>query len=123
MKKDGVKFVPVVAKQVTVPLWKWIDNTPKHFSVLEPMRVGAAMKERATKDAPKGQMAPATLMRVRNLETEIIADIIVGELLKTALTENYPADKYVGKWFSSTQTVIEGKRYRGYSLDELEQPK
>lgn len=120
----------VVKKLVTLPLWKWQDGVAKFFKITSPIVLGKAVDDkRAKKDegdesAPAGvKMAPAHICNVVNLETAEVCQIIVGSVLKGNLEESYPNASYVGKCFMSTQSKIEGKRYKGYSLAEIEEPK
>lgn len=120
----------VVKALVTLPLWKWQDGVEKAFRIETPIVLGKAVKDRGPagvkgeeKGGPKGvQMEPAHICNVTNLETGELMQIITGSVLKGNLEDNYPDQSYVGKCFISTQSKIEGKRYKGYSLAEIEAP-
>jgi hypothetical protein len=111
-----------VRRQVTLPLWKWADGVEKYFEVMSPIRKGKAVSTTKSKDGVEDGvvMKPADLMTVRNLETGVECELIVGAVLKSTMIESYDGETYVGRMFSATQTKIEGKRYRAYSLNELE---
>lgn len=129
-----------IVKKITFPLWKWLLDEPKYFKCVGPIFQGKEIKEGATKEQEK----PADLMVVINLETGEEMQIIVGAVLKGNIEEHYaptlkgkPAEPkdgyfvegenadnfpYVGKCFVAVQSKIENKRYKGYSLTEIECP-
>lgn len=119
-----------VKSLVTLPLWKWADGIEKAFKIVSPIRIGKALSDRrakvddsddaGTKRGPN--MEPAHVAQVVNLETGELCTLIFGAVLKGTLEDSYPSDSYVGKCFVSTQSKIEGKRYKGYSLAEIEDP-
>ncbi len=116
-----------VLSLVTLPLWKWQDGTEKAFKILTPIVLGKVVKDRGaageTAGADKAKaMEPAHVCNVVNLETGEQCQIITGSVLMGNLKEAYPDDSYVGRCFISTQTKIEGKRYKGYSLAEIADP-
>lgn len=112
---------------VTLPLWKWLDGVEKAFRVESAIVLGKAVKDRGPAGADKGakgavEMEPAHVMNVIDLDTGELKQVITGTVLMGNLQENYPDDSYVGKCFISTQSKIEGKRYKAYSLAEIAQP-
>ncbi len=111
-------FTPKIIRQVTVPLLKFAVDVPLFIRSEGKIYKGKEIK--GTKGGVK--MEPADLMRVVNLETGEIAEVIVGALFKDTLTEEYPDHAYVGKCFSIVQKKIEGKRYKGYVISEIEAP-
>ena len=126
-KKPEGRQIPIdlskirILKTITVPLWKWADNEEKVFRIEEPIRIGKAMKATADKDGKPGkEMEPAHVVRVTRLDVGMECEIIVGAVLMGNLEENYPNQSYVGKCFISQQTKAEGKRYRNYSLAEVD---
>lgn len=68
----------------------------------------------------KSEMAPAELAEVVNLETGVLGLIIVNKVLHGQLDELYPEAGYVGKSFAITMSPVEGKRYKAFTLYELE---
>jgi len=116
-----------VTKLVTLPLWKWQDGVEKAFRIETPIVLGKAVKDRGPAGADKGtkgavEMEPAHVCNVIDLETGELKQIITGTVLMGNLQENYPDGAYVGKCFISTQSKIEGKRYKAYSLAEIADP-
>lgn len=111
-------FVPVVAKHVTLPLFKWEDNKPRYLKITSPIFIGKEIQE---KGAAK-KKEPAHLMNVVDLETGEEGQVIVATVLRGILSEEYPGDAYVGKGFAITQRKIPGKDYNGYGVDELVLP-
>lgn len=69
---------------------------------------------------PNGKMDPAELAEVVNLETGEIGLIIINTVLGKQFEENYPNAGYVGKSFAITMKDIPGKRYKQFTLFELE---
>ena len=112
-------FVPVIAKHVTLPLFKWEDNKARYYKITSPIFIG---KEINDKSAGAKKKEPAHLMNVVDLETGEEGQVIVATVLRGILTEEYPNDAYVGKGFAITQRKIPGKDYNGYGVDELVLP-
>lgn len=69
---------------------------------------------------PNGKMDPAELAEVVNLETGEIGLIIINTVLGKQFEENYPNGGYVGKSFAITMKDVPGKRYKQFTLFELE---
>lgn len=107
-----------VKKIVTVPLWKWTDGVPKFFTILEPVRLSTAKQTAGGKDGKK--MDPAHVALVKDLATGNEQTLIFGAVLLSNLNESYANEGYVGKSFQVVQSKIEGKRYKGYSISEIE---
>jgi len=107
----AVKYKTVKAVTVQSLSFKKVDELA--FKVEAPMHVGNKIKEDEDKE-------PAIIMRVIELESGALYDLIVPALLKTALEENYPDASYVGKSFVAVKRDIPGKRYKGYDVSEIE---
>lgn len=116
-----------IKKRVTLPLWKWSDGVEKFFTVTGEIHIGRAVSDKrpANAEGKKAEksavvMEPAHIATVIDLTTRQECEIIVGAVLKSTLEENYPNHGYVGKSFASIQSKVEGKRYRQYTLTEIE---
>ena len=112
-------FVPKIIKVVTVPLLKLRAGMTVHVKIEAPMEKGKVQKNEPDKE-------PATLLRVTNLETGELCQIIVGAALHGIFDDEYPEASYVGRGF---QIVIGeqkdskaggGKRYNQYTVNEIE---
>ena len=108
-----------VKKVVTIPLWKWLDNVQKYVRFDGEIHVGKVVAN-TIKGKTDIKMEPANVARVTDLSTDRECELIVGSVLKSTLEEEYPGHQYVGKSFQIRQYKIEGKRYRGYEVTEIE---
>lgn len=64
---------------------------------------------------------PLDILSVRDAADGNEKEILVGQVLKSSLVENYPDDTYVGKTFACTQSAPpQGKRYKQMSVNEVE---
>jgi hypothetical protein len=97
-------------------LWKWQDGVEKVFTIVGPIRAGKAVA------SPRSGIAKAPdVMTVRDAEDNNEKDILVGAVLRSSLTENYPDDSYVGLTFACTQGAVRaGTRYKTMSVAEVE---
>jgi hypothetical protein len=105
-----------IKKTLGGSLWKWHDSVEKVFTVLGPIRAGKAVA------SPRSGIAKAPdVMTVRDAEDNNEKDILVGAVLRSSLTENYPDDSYVGLTFACTQGPVRaGTRYKTMSVAEVE---
>jgi hypothetical protein len=111
----GKKFT---RKLITTPQLKFVDGKTLYVEITSAFRVSTASGTQVGKDGQK--MKPADVCNVINLETGEAATIIVGTVLKNRLEENYPDESYINKKFELTQHKVEGKRWKDYSIVELE---
>ena len=97
-------------------LWKWEDGTEKVFTILGPIRAGRIV------DNPRNGIAKAPdILAVRDAADGNEKEILVGQVLKSSLVENYPDDAYIGKTFACTQSAPPAnKRYKQMSVNEVE---
>lgn len=109
-----------VKNHVTVPVWKWEPEEPKFFTILEPIHKSAALRNEAKKGKDGKEMEPADVAKVKDLNTGNVQVLIFGTVLAGNLRETYPNDGYVDKSFSAVQHRVEGKRYRTYTVAEIE---
>lgn len=105
-----------LVKNLNAGLWKWEDGTEKVFTILSPIRAGRAVSN------PRNGIAKAPdLITVRDAQDGNEKELLVGQVLRSTLTENYPDDSYVGKSFACTQgPVPAGKRYKTMTVNEVE---
>jgi hypothetical protein len=106
-----------LARAVTLSSWKWIDGVAKYFHVEAAIHAG---RESATKKKGK-QMGKANVMTVTNLEDGMQYQLVLGQIIFESLLERYPSDGYVGKSFMAVRRDVPGKRYKNYSVMELEE--
>jgi len=105
-----------IAKALNGGLWKWSDGEEKVFTILGPIRAGRVV------DNPRNGIAKAPdILSVRDAADGNDKEILVGQVLKSTLVENYPDDGYVGKTFACTQSAPPtGKRYKQMTVNEVE---
>lgn len=103
-------------RKITLPLLKKEDGVAIFVAIMGPIFKGKEVK--GTGDAAK--MAPADLANILNLETGEEMQMICNAVLKSTLEEEYPGEGYVGKQFRILQSKVEGKRYKNYTVEEIE---
>ena len=105
-----------IAKALNGGLWKWTDGEEKVFTILGPIRAGRIV------DNPRNGIAKAPdILNVRDAADGNEKEILVGQVLKSSLIENYPDDAYIGKSFACTQSAPPaGKRYKQMTVNEVE---
>lgn len=82
------------------------------------VKVDAAMYEEAARGTKTE--GTVTLMKVVNLETGELCNILLGAVLKQLFTEE---ENYVGKFYLIGVGAIEGDNtWRDYALSELDEP-
>lgn len=103
------------AKAVVVPIYSFKKRTNGFFKVEAPIR-----RKESVDDEGKEKVTP--VMRIIDLETGELNDMVVPTLLVSELEENYPESGYVGKKFEANVSAQpkEGKRYKSVQLWELE---
>ena len=86
------------------------------FTILGPIRAGRIV------DNPRNGIAKAPdILAVRDAADGNEKEILVGQVLKSSLVENYPDDAYIGKTFACTQSAPPAnKRYKQMSVNEVE---
>ena len=90
-----------VTKTIGSNFWKWEQGKEKVFRVDSAIYVGRAMRTNS------GIKEPPDLMDVTDVETGRQYSLLVHTVLKSNLTEAYPDETYVGKFFSATQHAKE----------------
>ena len=107
-----------VIKNVTLPLSKWKNETPKFLQFKGEIFLGKQLAD-AKLDADGKAQKPAHLANVVDLETGEEMQVICASVLKATLEEEYPAGAYVEKAFMLTQHRDTQKKYNTYSIAEL----
>lgn len=113
-EKIAIKFD--VVKNVTLPLLKQADDTTVYIQIDSAIYKGKEIKG----TGEKAKMEPADLMEVTDLETGEQCEMIANAVLKGNLEESYENESYVGKQFAVTRMKVEGKRYKNYSIKEIQ---
>lgn len=95
-------------------LWKWVDGEPKQFTIKSTIRKGSVIQRSGITTAPD-------IMDVTDIVTGMDHRVLVGKVLLSTLTENFPNDTYVGKSFRVTQgPPPAGKRYKSMVVEPME---
>jgi hypothetical protein len=119
MAKEIKKFDPAnikVVKNVTLPILKQEDGKTYYIKITGPIFTGKEIKG----EGKEAKEKPADLANIINLETGEEMQIIMNTVLKSNLEEMYPENGYVDKMFATTRSAIDGKRYKNYSIQEIE---
>lgn len=106
-----------VKRQVTVPVLQFAPGQTIVFAVK------SAIKQSNVSD---GKMGPAQVCEVVAPNGSLRL-LVVGKVLQGALTNGYPNDGYVGKWFAVTKLAerkrsAQGLEYSDYGVAEIEPP-
>jgi hypothetical protein len=115
---QGGKFARKSA--VTLPTFKMLEGGSYYFQFMNPIRT-----ETSQQKDENGKMVdkPIDIAQVVNVETGELGQIVVGSVLKSNLEKAYPNGAYVGKAFEIVkQKGKEGKRYRTYTVYEIDAP-
>ena len=125
-----------VARHVTLPLLKVRNNVPYAIQVMSPIYTGRAIEDKKAKDGTAIRK-PAELWRVKELMSGNLCEMIVNEVLKGRMSEEYPERKmdwpdadgvvssqtlpgYVGRFFAIYRfPKAEGKDYHTFQITEL----
>ena len=94
-------------------LWKWEDGLEKVFTVKSPIRIGSPIAKTGIATAPN-------IMDVVDVADGLTKRVLVGKVLASTLTENFPDDTYVGRSFRCVQgPPPAGKRYKLMTVQEV----
>ena len=110
-----------VKKAVTLPTLKLVDDIVYAVKFDGPLTVAPNKTEAGSARADGTRMPPPVVANVINLQNGMLCRIVAKAVLKNELEENYPDQSYVGKSFAMRFMKIEGKRYKGVELAELEE--
>lgn len=116
------KFAFKKKRNVTLPLFKMKDEEEMYFRFTGEMFDAKPLKTvRKDPDTKEPLKKPPVLCDVVNLETGEEGRIIINEVLKGTLNDEYPSAGYVGKNFAITRHAIAGnKSYATFSIVEIE---
>ena len=93
--------------------WKWEDDVEKVFTVKSPIRKGSPISKSGIATAPD-------IMDVVDITDGLQKRVLVGKVLASTLTENFPDDSYVGRSFRCVQgPPPAGKRYKAMTVQEV----
>lgn len=107
-----------VVRNLTLPLFKFVEGTPQNLLITSAMFVGKEMKAIEGK-----KKEPATLCNVTDMETGEAGQIILHAVVKSILNDEYPNDSYVGKAFEICKKGKDpGKEYNRFTVWEIEAP-
>ena len=110
------EFVPVVKKVLTLPLLKLAIDCAEYIKITSPMFKG---KDIMTEDEKKKE--PVTLINCVNLKTGEECQMIVNQVFRSILDEEYENQTYVDRGFSVTKHAKKsGKDYHTFSVNEIE---
>lgn len=117
----GPKFQ--IKKKLTLPTFKFIVDTPLYALFLGPIHRGTQRGQAKLNPQTGEPELPPMLAHIVNMETGEHGQIMIAEIIKTEISENFPNDGYVGHGFAITkQKRKEGKRYDPYNIDEIDVP-
>lgn len=104
-------------KLITLPQLKFADGEQFVLRLEGAIHKSSVQGQKGRDGKP---MEPADVCNVTNMLTGECATIICGTVLANKLRESYPEDGYVGRVFEIAQHKVEGKRWKSYSIAELE---
>lgn len=106
-------------RSVTRPVLKLEVNTEYYLKIEEVFRTEVLTEEqRAKSKYPESESI--TLVNVTDLETGEAMQLVVRTVFSAELIEAYPGDAYVGKCFAVKMSNADGKRYKVFSIQEIE---
>lgn len=97
-----------ISKAITVPTISFKNRDTLSFKCLDEIRQGKAVKD---------QEKPADLVRIINLETGELLDLILNTVLKETLADY---GNYIEKCFLATAHQVSGKKYKNFTVSEIE---
>lgn len=109
-----------IGRQLTVPSTSLKIDETRFIHVKEAMREGTHTFNSKGEKVGKFDNPP-TLLRIIDLGTGELMDLIVPTVMHGVLGESYPDGDYVNRLFSVTLRKIEGKRYNRVEMYELEE--
>lgn len=108
-------------RAISVPTFKMLEGGSYYFLFRSPI-----VTKQTTQKDEKGAMVEKEIRiaSVVNLKTGEVGQIVVGTVLDSELANGFPKDSYVGKAFEiEKKKGKEGKRYRTYTIYEIDAPK
>ena len=118
-------FVPKLSRILTLPLLKMKEGEPIYVKFTGAVFVGKKIAEDiAAEAAGKQSKEPPIMANVINLPTGELVQIMLGKVLHGILSDEYPADTYVGKGFVIELTEKKrgrsGGNYNTYKVADLD---
>ena len=118
---DGFQYE--VSHIVTVPQLKLVDDIAVFICFDGPI----ISQEKKTKNGPaldeEGNPLSISTAKVINLKTSEIQSIVCGAAMVDNIKDAYPNNGYVGKCFRLVKTSVAGKRWKGYDIREIKDPR
>ena len=117
------KFDPAkvkIVKNVTLPTLKKEDDVPMYITITSPIVLGKQMPDEKQKDGSMKTPDRCHLSECINLETGEEMQVIHNAVMRSNLEESYKDASYVGKSFKIVQMKVAGKRYKNFSIIEIE---
>ncbi len=123
-----------VKAHVTLQLLKIVEGSDYYVTLETAFKKGEAAPARKvkeeytdpetgevkTRDKVTAAQEPPTLCQVTNLLTGMRMQMIAGSVLHSEIEKQYPNEAYVGKSFKFKVFAIQGKRYKGVEIAEIE---
>lgn len=114
--KKAAWVPPKVIKRVTLPQMS-MKKSGVYYVKFDTKIEHKAKIEKDEKGNPVEKQI--SVAQVTNLENGEMGQLVVGTILEGNLVEAYPNDSYVGKGFRVEKSDVDGKRYKGYLIDEV----
>lgn len=100
---------------VTLPVLSFKKRTTAYVKAMSPMR------SQTSKDQ-QGKERTVNTMRVTDLETGELCNLVVPSVMSSILNREYPEAAYVNKCFEVTATKREDKQYKDITMYEIKEP-
>jgi hypothetical protein len=115
LKEASTPVTYKIKRKLVKPLLKLTVGDTVHIKITSAIFEGKPIKGK--EEAKK----PAELVNGVDLDTGEEVQMIIPAVVKSVLSEEYPADAYVGKAFAITKgEKKDGKAYFPYSIDEID---
>jgi len=104
-------FIPKIKKQLVLAIQKIEVEKPIYVKFVAPIKIKDKVEKDASGVETKGEIH---IGHVLNLETGEELHVVMGSVLLSTLTEEYPNGGYVGLGFMITKQAKRGTGARGY---------
>lgn len=113
-------------KHVTVPQLKLEKNIEYAIRFVSEIVISDAATSSAPADTDaKTKMEPPMVAKVNywdNPDHTFVYQIVCNTIMVKEMAKHYPNNAYVGKWFLISLRPIQGKKYIGVDITEIEVP-